>query len=263
MGTCGRISNERPIFGIEGDERVQFTKILSVLLVGWFVVVVGASPAWADIINVTDWRLVTYARDTMGPSVEAIDTTVTLPFAEVHTATDGPTTAQSAYDFAMYEHSASFDFLFDYNRSVSDSSAISTGSIDFVSTQTINYTVAGWFALSGTGRISMSAGIRNLSGYGGEVVYREDHESQFTPDESFTLGVSGGDVSSVEIGDLSGSLIAGTPYRLTYSYLIENYPFASDSAATAEGKLTFTLTPEPGTLILLAIGGLAFMRQQR
>lgn len=224
-----------------------------------------SASARASDVDVTDWLLATQARDTFpSPFVSVIDETVRFPFTEVHTATDGLTTAQTTYDFHLSEHSASFDFLFEHSRSGSDASrAEGGGRIDFVLTGALEYSVAGSFSLSGARRIRLDVSVMDLSVYPEQFVYRGWHESTMTAGESFALGMAGGDLISEEVGDLSGALSAGTPYKLSYHYLIENYPAGSADPASAVGTLNFTLVPEPSALIILGVGGLILMRRRR
>lgn len=241
---------------------MSMLKIRNVLVSGLFMVL-GASAARGEV-QVTDWHLVTRARDATSTFVSVVDDTVSLPYSDVHTAADGPTWAQSTYDFTVGAHTASFDLLFDYNRSGTYWARAETiGWIDFTLTEPLDYSVAGGFTLSGTKRILAIVDLIDVSDYGPEWVYGEAHESNATPDESFTLGVPGGDVTSWQFGGLTGTLVPGALYRLQYNYLIENCPSGGTDPATAEGALTFTLTPEPSSLALLGVGALVLVRRKR
>jgi len=88
-----------------------------------------------------------------------------------------------------------------------------------------------------------------------------------TPNESFTLGETGGDDSNTSIGSLTGMLIAGHDYAYFYSALIAQLsplPF-SDATASGSVSLSFTPIPEPGPGLLLALGlvGIAVIRRRR
>ncbi len=246
---------------------MQLFRIPTVLAVGAAMAVgaAAASPARAEIV-VDSWWLANQVRDTLGPTVDVEHLTPTFPFNQVDTATDGPTYAQATYDFAKGDDWASFDFLFDQSRSGSDSFASSFGIIRFTLTEPLQYALQGSHALSGAGRIFLFADLRDLSQYPASGnLYRGEHESEATPNESFTLGVAGGDLVSSEFGELTGTLMPGTPYQVQYGFSISNNPFVSGSAATADGMLSFTLTPapEPGALALVAAGGLALLRRRR
>jgi hypothetical protein len=83
------------------------------------------------------------------------------------------------------------------------------------------------------------------------------HQSGSTRDESFTLGVMGGDTTNDIVGSLTGSLTAGHTYQWIWHDQMDAYP-VSDEGAFATGDLSLTIersvVPEPTTLTLLGLG---------
>ena len=243
---------------------MRIARTLAVIVVA--LLLVGASTARAAI-NVTDWLLITQARDAMGPYVDVWHETVNLPFAEIHTATDGLPTEQTAYDFTVGPDSAFFDVAVDYSNSGADAAAArSNGSVYFNLTAPLDYSIAGTFSLTGEGRLYLVAQLRDLSLYPNDpgILFEAHHESNATPDESFILGTPGGDILSAELGALSGTLLPNRAYVFSYTYMLGDAPLVSGSA-TATGTLNFALTPtpEPSSLMLLGAGALAVLRRRR
>ncbi|HUT61537.1 MAG TPA: PEP-CTERM sorting domain-containing protein [Phycisphaerae bacterium] len=232
------------------------------------LVAVGASAAKGEI-QVTYWYLATEAVDSIGsgtPDFLADETeSPTFPFAQYQTATSGGTWGESTYDFSADEHGASFEFLFDLGRSTSDSRASGFGEVRFTVSEPVEYNLEGSLSMLGTRRLVMEFELMDFLGYAGHTVYEGSHVSEATPDEAFSFGVAGGDVASVETGELLGTLAPGVPYGFHYNYWIENYPFDAGSSATADGMLSFTLdaAPEPGSLTLLVVGAIAVLRRRR
>lgn len=234
----------------------------AILAVAWLVAA-GASTVRAETV-VDSWWLVNQVQNTLGPMVEVEHTTVTFPFDHVDTATDEPTYAQGAYAFTRSEDWASFNWGFDHSRSGSDSFASSFGNIHFTLTEPLSYTLQGSYTLSGAGTVYLSVHLEDLSQYPHSgTIYRGQHESSATLNESFALGQAGGDLISEEEGELTGTLQPDVQYKLGYYYAVSNNPYVPGDAATAEGMLSFTLTPEPSSLMLLATGGLAVLRRLR
>ncbi len=93
------------------------------------------------------------------------------------------------------------------------------------------------------------------------ILFLGTQESEATPNESFTVGRQGGDLSNSLEGSRSGALVAGHVYALEYIACIKADPAATLSA-TASGFFRLTLgappipTPALGPPGLLALAGL-------
>lgn len=226
---------------------MQFFRIPTVLGVG-AAMAVGGAAARADI-EVTYWGVYTEAVDATTSGVNDMVVSETFspsfPVAGTDLATNGGTWAQSTYDFNVVQDTGSFAFDFDLSRSTLESRAWVFGSIEFTMSDPLDYDLEGSLSMLGDGRIVVSVTLKDLLGYAGHIIYRSQHASQTTPDESFTLGVAGGDIVSTEFGELSGRLLPHVPYRLNYSYWIDHASAFPGASATAEGMLNFALTPPP------------------
>jgi len=63
-------------------------------------------------------------------------------------------------------------------------------------------------------------------------------------------------------GSLTGTLVAGTVYRLSYDALIQSTD-AGDSSATASGAIQLSFVPESSTALLVLTGLLGLTARRR
>jgi hypothetical protein len=118
------------------------------------------------------------------------------------------------------------------------------------------------YALSGSGRIQLFAQLTDETTT--DVVFESLQRSVSTPDQKLTLGLEEGDTINSLIGTLDGVLIAGHEYKFQYGYTIRiESPALPDGGASASGFLSFNITPEPGSAVLLGFGGMALLRRCR
>lgn len=95
------------------------------------------------------------------------------------------------------------------------------------------------------------------------VVFESEQRSDATPDESFVLGGSGGDLSNTSTGSATGTLLAFHVYALYANVGLENYPILPrTSGATATGGVTL-LIPEPAAGLLVSMGAVGLARRRR
>jgi hypothetical protein len=150
-----------------------------------------------------------------------------------------------------------FDILIDHAREGAfNSIANSFGQIYFTVDQSVDFVVSGSYsAVDSEGRnVTLTSTLYDFTA--GGYAFQSYQQSQSTPNESFTLGLLGGDFSNQMVGSLTGTLIAGHDYRWTYQSLVQAYPSASTSGATGSGSFALTfVVPEPSTALLLG-GGL-------
>lgn len=143
----------------------------------------------------------------------------------------------------------------------------SNGSIDFIIEPdtpggVLRYTATGNYEVTdgnsqSPGWVYFSSSLRNIKT--GEFLYRNEQSSEFTPNERFTLGESGGDYSNYFGGSLSEELIAGETYQWRYNaqtWLLRD----ADADTTAAGNFSLTFNDTSAAAVPLpaaAWGGMA------
>lgn len=85
------------------------------------------------------------------------------------------------------------------------------------------------------------------------TLFENIQQSDATPNESFTLGLTGGDASNTLTGSATGTLIAGQEYQLFFDAFIQNQPTAGGSAS-ASGFFRLSFIPEPSRAVLTLLG---------
>ena len=114
--------------------------------------------------------------------------------------------------------------------------------------------------MTGTGTLVLHAHLVEAA-YPNATLYLGDHVGR-QPNQSFTLGIPGGDLGWTEAGSLSGTVMPYVGYEFYYQYDLQHYP-VTDTVASAQGDLGFVLTPEPSALLPLLMGGTLLMRKRR
>jgi len=184
---------------------------------------------------------------------------VTVPSAVNDLAIDGG--SSSATGVAISH--GGFDLSFDHTRTgVLDALATSSGEIFFAVDATVDFTITGTYTASDAdGRQTIQYVL--LQQVSGPNLFFSYQESRATPDESFSVGNTGGDFFNQVVGSATGTLLPGELYRLIFFNGIEASPSAASGSATATGSLTLTLVPEPSSGLLLAAGLVALAARRR
>ena len=123
------------------------------------------------------------------------------------------------------------------------------------------YTLTGGYNSVGPRRTYMLVQLRDTSG---GYHFENTQDSRTSTSNTFVIGQQNGDTYNTLTGNQTGTLYPGRVYSLFYEFRFENYGPAPDwiGVGTANGSLNL-YTPEPATLTLLALGGLAMMRRRR
>ncbi|MBW2267847.1 MAG: PEP-CTERM sorting domain-containing protein [Deltaproteobacteria bacterium] len=204
--------------------------------------------------------LTSTATDVSGPSSSETVNPAALPYSYTSTNVDGGASSESVYALT----NAGFDITLDHSRvSALNSSAISYGNIRFSVDQNIDYVASGSYSAVDSGGRQIYLNMNMYDVTASATVFQSFQLSEATPNESFTLGGSGGDSSNQLLGSLTGTLIAGHEYSLNYNAFIKAYPTASTSGATASGSVSLTFIPEPSTALLLGLGLIGFGASRR
>jgi len=197
-----------------------------------------------------------------------------LPSSGAPTAIDGEAQAISMYDLS----NAAFEVTPEHSITGLFGSAGETVAVfNFTVDEDVNYTAAGSFSV-------VSPDRRFVYLYGllfdwdlNSFVFESWQRSVSTPNESFTLGQSGGDESNTSSGSLAGTLIAGHHYEFYISAYVSSRISPSTTPATASGVLSLHLSQAPevpsstpvgiallgGLVFAIAVGGLAVQRRRR
>jgi PEP-CTERM motif len=185
-----------------------------------------------------------------------------LPDSGTVTSTDSPSTSTTNFDLS----DAGFLFTFDHHRG---SEAFAQGatyiSLLFIPSTDVDYAISGGYSVADDeGRhVNVFATFFDVSAQ--TSLYYSSQTSEFTPNEEFSLGGSGGDSYNENSGSPVGTLIGGHFYRLEFATELIASPTASVVEADATGYLTLAFVPEPSTGLLVFAGllGLAGWRRTR
>lgn len=180
-----------------------------------------------------------------------------LPWTDSHSVSTIFGSAATQYNFGTSGLQTDLDFQFQHVRSgLQYAYDYSQGSLTFSLTNNGTYDLTGDYKLFGADYVGMQVTLYDQTT--STMLFENQQASVDTPNESFTLGGVGGDLTPTLSGSPSGSLIGGHVYELTYLYMINSdLSDASFNAATADGYLhlvTKEEIPEPATLALLIAG---------
>ena len=191
-------------------------------------------------------------------------TPAALPYSDSSISIDGANSAESFYIF----DNTGFDITLDHSRSAGPFKvAESVGGIIFSVDENVNYVASGSYTVvdSVVGRrVLFNASIFDFTD--SSELFKSDQLSVTTSNESFTLGESGGDISNVDTGSLTGTLLAGHDYIFSYQAFILSGATTSSATATGSFNLSFSqVIPEPSAALLFGSGfavvGLASRRR--
>lgn len=239
-------------------------RLLSVLI---FSIFISPTLAIADLVLI-DENIRVQALD--GPNNNiANEIAQTIPFAGGAFAGAGASSAFVSLNFSQAGSTVDLNYNFNLNRTGLAGRAIvnNFNSMKITPSVDMTYEASGSMAVTdggdGFGEVDFNA---SLSTFGGGDVFTSSQQSQFTTNESFEIGGSGGDSFNYFTGSLTGTLQAG----VTYIWFVQsdiNSLAASPTGATATGNwnLKLTAVPEPTSLILFAAftTPLAFNRRRR
>jgi hypothetical protein len=127
----------------------------------------------------------------------------------------------------------------------------SYGAIHFTLPQNLQYTALGAYDATnqaGT-QVQLEISLRDVAA--DTYVFRSFQASQDTANESLVVGETGGDFGNLLTGSLTGTLVAGREYVLTYNGAVFRQAAVGQSGA---GFIELQLVPEPGTSLLFALG---------
>jgi hypothetical protein len=182
-----------------------------------------------------------------------------VPESGTLTAAASGTAGSASYDLA----GSGFSFGFDAGISgTPGANAFLLGLLYFVPDADVDYVFDGSFTATDVdGRhVTLTGSLYDDTA--GTSLFSSYQTSDNTANESFTLGLQGGDLDNILSGSPTGTLLAGHTYSLYLFAEIENTDAAYAQTATATGALNLTFVPEPG-IGLLGIAGLLGLAARR
>jgi hypothetical protein len=163
---------------------------------------------------------------------------------------------------------AGFNITFDHTRAATTGAeAGSNSDLYFTVDDDVDFQFSGAYAASdadgGTLRLEARLVDRTIV-TALDWLYRSYQVSHSTPNESFILGLQGGDEANVLFGSPTGTLIAGHEYHFYFTTYINAANITPTEPATASGFVNLAFVPEPSTASLLALGlvGIAAVRRR-
>jgi hypothetical protein len=233
-----------------------------------------SSVSEALTITVTGGLGSTEAGTASGLTDEVLTPLASPPFSS------GPVTAtlSGATATTTYTLTNSFVLLeFDHARAGGDGAASRSfaksedtgvpGTLDFITDVDVMATISGIYTVTDTGAgdaVNFQASVTNANF--GTTLHNTFLCSRVTPNESFTIGVAGGDTCNTISGNTTFLLEAGVLYRVNWQAFVEDFRAdAGDTGATATGFVRLDFVPEPSTGLMLGLGllGLGFARRRR
>jgi hypothetical protein len=249
-------------------------RLFTVLLFLGLMLIANCEISHASIVlndgGMTNLNAVVRDRDVAFPA-NTIETflPLTLPFVDAHTATVGASTNSVQYDLSP----TGFQISNQGARAGSlDSFSTTHGIIYFsVTVDTIFDLSAHFAATDPTAKfVELSVALTDLTSV--TTLFQNVQSSFGVIDEEFTLGESGGNLTNILSGSLTGTLLAGHQFQLEYN----NSLYASNAGGPASAEGTFQISfapapngavPEPGQFFiwgsLAACSGLGAVLRRR
>lgn len=254
--------------------RDSFMKLPRFLLLTAAAAAFCATSSVLPAVTIVDARWYANAWDGVGSAGEELFTSLGIPASGTIAGTDGNNTSRFTVSQQGTGDQATFSYGMEHAREagVPDALAQGGGQMKFTVGANTTYALSGSYAAShtgGTGEVYFAGYLYDLTA--GAFLFNSVQTSQGIGNESFTLGGSGGDVFSHVSGTLTGGLLSGHTYMLSFGTRIQDLP-TTNAAATATGNLTLKIgggapasVPEGGAgiaSVVVALAALAGARRQ-
>ncbi len=206
----------------------------------------------------SQWGLLVGVDAFPGPSNSHVFTDVQNPFLDSHAASIPGAQAAAEYDISWLINYGSFDIAADLQVDNAAGSshiwAISTGRIYITTHSELTVTVDATYTFDlPTGMLATD--------FSNSIVDADTHEPLFH--DTQTENTFGGQPVAGTFNVAAEVILpANGTFFIDYDMALDNYG-SSGALATGSGHVNFTITPEPGTLALLALPMLAIMRRSR
>ncbi|MFH1417696.1 MAG: PEP-CTERM sorting domain-containing protein [Planctomycetota bacterium] len=232
---------------------------ISLVLAAVFVFA-AAQPALGDAFTIDEWGLTTLVQTLSAGQDAEFSVVVENPFQVTHFASMGNSTSETVYDFAWGEQFG--QFMIQGAQQAEDSGGgsliytSSEGHIIFTnnSDNTITVTVEAEYAYD-LPAYGMTAYVWIL------FADFETHEHYFAAEEWEDTFLGGPKQGTFTMGG-EGFIPAGREVYFGYTMKVDA-DGSTGTFATGDGHITFTITPEPTTASLLALGAFMLVRRRR
>lgn len=241
------------------------------LLSSLVLLVLGAAPTHAVTVTVSSVPAFTSfgtARAIDGGSLVDSQTLnpTTVPFNATSNAAVPVATNETRYLLS----NAALEIQFDHTFGIPPGSGgESLGAISFTVDVDVPFVLEGVYSATATQRYFMVQEAKLVNNTTSAVPFEGRQETigaLNVVDQSFTLGGLAGDgPNQYALGSLTGTLIAGQTYTLSWRWSIQQLPdvLANETPGSATGALRLLLVPEPSVLAWLAIGLCGFLARDR
>jgi hypothetical protein len=190
-------------------------------VLGFTIVFLASGVAGASPITINSSSVYTCARTgSFSPPCD-VDTSTAYSF-RVRTASAGAASSTTFINWIDTGSGARFDFDFAHVRPgvLSSGAELHASYLIFTATADTSYAISGQYStvdVGAPGYVAFYAGLFSQFGF----LLSDTSSSQFTPNESFTLGVANdGDTQNGLFGSLTGTLQAGVTYAFQIDSLI-------------------------------------------
>jgi hypothetical protein len=241
------------------------------------VISLSVSPLSAFTFLVND--NLNIASDSIGFGVQTPFQSKLIPTDQTVTVTDGSSSSSTRYMYSGVGDNVSLSAFFTQSRAGALNSATeSMGTlIRFTVDTDSTYRLLGEYTVDDVGPTSgfvrFSASLRDGDEVSGTLLLRTEQRSSNTVDEQLRFGEFGGDQLNTFSGSLTGMMLAGHTYTLTYDAVSQANPDA-DTGMSARGAWALdigdgaplTSVPDSGStaaMLTVALAGVFAIRRRQ